>query len=60
MSKPAVPNHRNEPTYWFAVLEIARSANDFEQAAEAKRELHRLGVDVSYRAPLQVQRGGVK
>jgi hypothetical protein len=41
-------DHRKEPTYWFAVLEIAREQFDFEKAAEAKRELSRLGVQVSY------------
>ena len=41
-------DHRDEPTYWFAVLEIARGRGDFERAAEAKRELERLGVRVSY------------
>jgi hypothetical protein len=44
-------DHRYEPTYWFAVLEIAREQGDFEQAAEAKRELRRLGISVSYRRP---------
>lgn len=33
---------------WFAILEIARRKNDFEQAAKAKRELVRLGVKVEY------------
>jgi hypothetical protein len=40
--------HLDQPTYWFAVLEIARERDDFEQAAEAKRNLERLGVHVSY------------
>jgi hypothetical protein len=44
-------DHRQEPTYWFAVLEIAREQGDFERAAEAKRELQRLGVHVSYERP---------
>ena len=42
-------DHRDEPTYWFAVLEIARERGDFEQAADAKSELKRLGVNVSYK-----------
>ncbi|HTU22992.1 MAG TPA: hypothetical protein VMG10_33455 [Gemmataceae bacterium] len=41
-------DHRNEPTYWFAVLEIARARSDFERAAEAQQELKRLGVSVRY------------
>lgn len=44
-------DHRDEPTYWFALLEIAREHGNFEQAAEAKRELVRLGVRVSYQRP---------
>jgi hypothetical protein len=44
-------NHRDEPTYWFAILEIARERGDFERAADAKRQLKRLGVSVSYERP---------
>jgi hypothetical protein len=44
-------DHRDEPTYWFAVLEIAREQCDFERAADAKRQLRRLGVCVSYEKP---------
>jgi hypothetical protein len=48
LDNTASPNHKEEPTYWFAVLEIAREQGDFERAAEAKRQLRRLGVYVSY------------
>lgn len=41
-------DHRDEPTYWFALLEIAREKGDYEAAAEAVRQLKRLGVSVSY------------
>lgn len=41
-------DHRDQPTYWFALLEIARAQGDHETAAEALRELRRLGVRVSY------------
>ncbi len=41
-------DHRNQPTYWFAILEIARERGNFEQAAEANRQLKRLGVCVRY------------
>lgn len=37
---------RDEPSYWFVVLEIAQQRNEAEKAAEAKRELRRLGVCV--------------
>jgi hypothetical protein len=41
--------HQQSPTFWFALLEIARSRDDFERAAEAKRQLRRLGVIVTYK-----------
>lgn len=43
---PAIP--RNEPVYWFVVLESARRSGDFARAAEAQRELERLGIKVRY------------
>lgn len=49
-------DYRDEPMYWFATLEIARERGDFEQAAEAKRELKRLGVIVAFERP-QAQAG---
>lgn len=48
-------DHRESPTYWFAVLEIAREQSDYESAAEAQRQLSRLGVRVAYPRP---RRGG--
>jgi len=36
------------PTAWFAALERARDTNDFELAAQAVRELKRLGVTVRF------------
>ena len=50
MAAPA-RDHRQEPTYWFAILEIAREQGDFEQAAEAQRQLLRLGVRITYDRP---------
>jgi hypothetical protein len=44
-------DHQDEPTYWVAVLEIARERDDFERAAQANRELRRLGVRVRYEMP---------
>ena len=38
----------DSPVAWFAVLERARETNDFERAAEARRQLQRLGVNVKY------------
>lgn len=39
------------PIYWFAKLERAVQEGDFVAAAEAQRELTRLGVHVQYRRP---------
>jgi hypothetical protein len=41
-------SYREQPTYWFAVLESALERGDLERAADAQRELNRLGVRVSY------------
>jgi hypothetical protein len=49
-------DHHQEPTYWFALLEIARESGDFENAAEAKRQLQRLGIRVSYKRPQRLGR----
>ncbi len=38
----------DSPTAWFAVLEAARSRGDFEVAADAVRNLRRLGVTVRF------------
>lgn len=47
------------PAAWFAVLEHARENNDFERAAQAIRELRRLGVHVKYPVhPRRHKRGG--
>lgn len=40
---------RTCPTAWFAKLERAKETLDFEAAAEAVRELRRLGVYVEFR-----------
>ena len=46
---PESPDHTQQPVYWFAVLDIARERGEFDRAAEAQRELKRLGVDVRFR-----------
>jgi hypothetical protein len=45
----APPDCRDTPTYWFAILEMARKRGDAETATQAERELARLGVDVTFR-----------
>lgn len=39
----------DSPIYWFALMEFGRDHGHFEQAAQAKAELERLGVRVIYR-----------
>jgi hypothetical protein len=41
-------DHRNSPTYWFAILEIARSRGDVRLASDARAKLLRLGVAVEF------------
>jgi hypothetical protein len=45
------------PLYWFARLEKAVEDGDHQVAAEAQRELARLGVRVSYGRPLRKEVG---
>jgi hypothetical protein len=42
-------NFADSPTAWFCMLETARNKGNFERAAEAVRELKRLGVTVKFR-----------
>ena len=50
MNQSKVPSPRPEdcPTYWFVILDRARMDDDFERAAQAQRELKRLGVNVRF------------
>lgn len=50
MSNSQDRSYRDQPVYWFAILDSARERNDFSQAAEAKKQLERLGVRVTYRS----------
>jgi hypothetical protein len=54
---PTSGDHCDHPTYWFALLEIAREHHDFEKAAQAIRELRRLGVRVIFKRPATRQEG---
>jgi hypothetical protein len=50
------PPIQDWPLYWFAQLEQAIDRGEFEQAAEAARQLRRLGVEVRYRRGMQPDR----
>ena len=41
--------YRDSPVFWFVRLEKAREREDHERAAEAIRELRRLGVEVRFK-----------
>jgi len=41
-------NYTDQPVYWFVILEQALDRGDLEQAAQAQRELARLGVRVNH------------
>jgi hypothetical protein len=45
----------DQPVYWFLILDHAIERGDLDQAARARRELKRLGVDVTYRRPRERQ-----
>ncbi len=40
---------RDSPVFWFVRLDNAREHEDHEKAAEAIRELRRLGVDIRFK-----------
>jgi len=46
---------RDWPLWWFARLEAAIERGDYQTAAEAQRELERLGVTVQYSGRPQAQ-----
>ena len=52
VDEPKTGSTLNFPGYWFARLEDALTRGDFEQVAEAGRELRRLGVVVTYPRPV--------
>ena len=50
----------DEPLYWFAVLDGAVARGDHQTAADAQRELARLGVRVAYGRPKADRREAVR
>src|ERR1051325_5706438 len=47
---------KDEPVYWFVLLEKAVHHGDFVAAARAVRELKRLGISVKYRRATRERR----
>jgi hypothetical protein len=56
LAKTPAEDYTDEPLYWFAVLDLAVEQGDHQAAAEAQRELERLGVSVRYGRPCREQR----
>jgi hypothetical protein len=55
----SIPPASDWPVYWFAKLERAVEEGDHQAAAEAQRQLSRLGVDVRYaRRPIRKEAAG--
>jgi hypothetical protein len=46
---PATPPVTEHPVFWFCLLDEALEEGNLEKAAQAQRELARLGVHVTYR-----------
>jgi hypothetical protein len=45
---PPQPDYTSRPLYWLVILDRAVERGDFKAAAEAQRELEKLGVQVRY------------
>lgn len=45
----------NSPSVWFMRLERAKNLNDFEAAADAVKQLRRLGVTVKFDHPKEAK-----
>jgi len=50
----------NSPVVWFSIMELEAGRGNFDKAAEAKRELERLGVSVRLRGKLAKQIAGAE
>jgi hypothetical protein len=50
-------DYTDEPLYWFALLDRAVERGDHEAAADAQRQLKRLGVRVRYGQPRKTADG---
>jgi len=48
MGRATTEDYTDEPIYWFALLDRAVERGDHVAAAEAQRELDRLGIRVRY------------
>ena len=59
MPAAAADSVRDWPLWWFSRLEMAVERGDFAAAAQAQKELERLGVVVQYRGrrPIMPQEG---
>jgi hypothetical protein len=51
MDNVSEPRTTNRPLYWLVILDQAVEDGDHQAAAEAQRQLARLGVRISYGRP---------
>jgi hypothetical protein len=61
MTTPTIntPKPTDWPVYWFAALERAIEENDWQAAENAKQQLERLGVSVSFHTTREATRDPV-
>jgi len=53
-------DYNESPVAWFCVLEQALERGNFERAANAQKELRRLGIEVRYTRLAATQRGATR
>jgi hypothetical protein len=58
--RPVKIDYKESPIVWFFVLEEALERGNFERAANAQKELRRLGIDVGYTRRAATQRGATR
>jgi len=53
-------DYNESPVAWFFILERALERGNFERAANAQKELRRLGIEVRYTRLAATQRGATR
>jgi hypothetical protein len=57
MADTGEPPHTDTPLYWLVILDQAVQQGEHQAAAEAQRELARLGVQIHYGRPRPARQG---
>jgi len=58
--RPVKIDYNESPVAWFFILERALERGNFERAANAQKELRRLGIEVRYTRLAATQRGATR